>query len=404
MEKEMHQLRLWTYWKNMHERGETGMEFRNLQRQYSILKKDIDEAISKVLQSGKFISGQPVEALEEKLADYTGRKHCITCGNGTDALELSLRAMKIGLGDAVFVPDFTFFSSGEVVSTVGAMPVFVDVEADTYNISPECLENAILKVISQGKYKPRAVIAVDLFGQLADYEKISEIAAKYGLYVIEDGAQGFGGSIKEKRACGFGDISTTSFFPAKPLGCYGDGGAVFTDCGEWNEQIRSLCVHGKSSKGKYDNIQIGMNSRLDTIQAAILSVKFEAFQKNELALINEIAQKYSEALADVVKIPFVREGYESSWAQYTIQLESREERNAVQSALRQEGIPSMAYYKKPMHEQEAFANNGCIQGEIINTNKLCETVLSLPISPYMTNEECNQVIHGIKKALGEYRK
>lgn len=380
------------------------MEFRDLRKQYNVLKKEIDEAISKVLQSGRFISGTVVTEVEEQLAEYVGRKYCITCGNGTDALELALRAMNVGVGDAVFVPDFTFFSSGEVVSTVGAIPVFVDVEYNTYNLSVEALENAILEVITQGKYKPRAIIAVDLFGQPAEYDKISELAQKYEMYIIEDGAQGFGGSINKRKACSFGDISTTSFFPAKPLGCYGDGGAIFTDDDTWNQQIRSLCVHGKSSGGKYDNIQIGMNSRLDSIQAAILLVKLEAFKKNEVALVNEIAFQYSNGLKDIVGIPSVLKGYESSWAQYTIRLGNAEERAVVQNELRKKDIPTMIYYMKPMHEQQAFVKGAHICGKIINTNRLCDTVLSLPMSPYMSQKECEQVIQSIRETLNLYRK
>lgn len=375
------------------------MEFRNLQKQYFALQTDIDSAISKVLWSGKFIAGEAVTELEEKLSEYVGRKYCITCGNGTDALELALRAMDIGIGDAVFVPDFTFFSSGEVVSTVGAMPVFVDVEYDTFNISSISLSQAILSVINQGKFLPKAIIAVDLFGQPAEYEKLYKIAQEYNLYIIEDGAQGFGGQIKGKNACSFGDISTTSFFPAKPLGCYGDGGAIFTDNEEWNRQIRSLCVHGKSSNGKYDNIQIGMNSRLDTIQAAILSVKLEAFKKMELENINNIAFRYTKNLEGIVKVPTILKEYISSWAQYTIKLANSDERNMLKKELDKRNIPTMIYYMKPMHEQQAFAEGNCLYGNIVNTIKLCDTVLSLPISPYMTQEKCDIVIENIYEIL-----
>lgn len=233
------------------------MQFRDLKAQYSVIKDDVDEAIGQVISDCNFISGKQVAELEEKLADFVGVKHCITCANGTDALTLALMVWEIGEGDAVFVPDFTFFASGEVVSFEGATPVFVDVEKSSFNISPEKLEIAINKVIEDGKLRPRAIIAVDLFGQPADYPKIREIADKYHLMLLEDGAQGFGGKIGEKRACSFGDISTTSFFPAKPLGCYGDGGAIFTDNDDWATLIRSYAVHGKGSF-KYDNIRIGM--------------------------------------------------------------------------------------------------------------------------------------------------
>ncbi len=380
------------------------MEFRDLRRQYEILQQDIDAAINKVILSGKFISGPFVNELEECLADYVGCKYCITCANGTDALELALRTMQIGKGDIVFVPDFTFFASGEVVPIVGATPMFVDVETDTYNICAESLEAAIQKVLLDGRYVPKAIIAVDLFGQPADYVKLSGIAQKYGLYIIEDGAQGFGGAIGNKKACSFGDIATTSFFPAKPLGCYGDGGAVFTDNEEWNEKIRSLCVHGKSAHDKYDNIHIGMNSRLDSIQAAILMVKFKAFKDKEIALINQVATKYSDGLKEIVDIPCVKKGYESSWAQYTIKLKSKAERSFIQKALLLENIPTMIYYPKPLHMQEAFIGEQTLSSNTENSSSLSEKVLSLPISPYITAEECNQVIQGVWTAVETYRK
>ena len=245
------------------------MQFRDLQKQYQILKPDIDQAIMTVLKDGNFISGRQVVDLENILAEYVGVKHCITCANGTDALSLALMAWNIGPGDAVFVPDFTFFASGEVVASEGALPVFVDINEDTFNMSSDSLVNAIEAIKREGEYIPRAIVAVDLFGQPADYPKIREIANKYQLLILEDGAQSFGGRIREKKVCSFGDISTTSFFPAKPLGCYGDGGAIFTDSDEWAELLRSYRIHGKGTD-KYDNVRIGVNSRLDTLQAAIL--------------------------------------------------------------------------------------------------------------------------------------
>lgn len=248
------------------------MQFRDLQKQYQTLKPQIDAAIQAVLTDANFISGPQVIGLEHHLAEYVGAKHCITCGNGTDALTLALMAWNIGPGDAVFVPDFTFFASGETPAYQGAVPVFVDVEEDTFNMSPASLKAAIEAVLKEDVLRPRAIIAVDLFGQPADYPVLREIADSYGLLILEDGAQGFGGRIGEQRACSFGDISTTSFFPAKPLGCYGDGGAIFTDNDEWAELMRSLRIHGKGTD-KYDNVRIGLNSRLDTLQAAVLDVK-----------------------------------------------------------------------------------------------------------------------------------
>ncbi|MFW5632242.1 MAG: DegT/DnrJ/EryC1/StrS family aminotransferase, partial [Acetivibrio ethanolgignens] len=256
------------------------MQFRDLKTQYQTLKSEIDQAVIDVMTASNFISGIQVTELEAQLASYVGVKHCITCANGTDALTLALMAWNVGIGDAVFVPDFTFFASGETVAYEGATPIFVDVEEDSFNMSPTSLEQAIEAVLKEGKLTPRVIVAVDLFGQPADYVAIRKLADKYGLYILEDGAQGFGGRLQidgvEHRACSFGDISTTSFFPAKPLGCYGDGGAIFTDNDGWAELIRSLRIHGKGSD-KYDNVRIGMNSRLDTIQAAILQVKLKVF-------------------------------------------------------------------------------------------------------------------------------
>lgn len=242
------------------------MQFRDLKHQYHILKDDMNKAMLKVVEDCNFISGRQVKDLEAELAEYVGVKHCVTCANGTDALSLAMMAWKIGKEDAVFVPDFTFFSTGEIVSFAGATPVFVDVDMDTFNISIDSLEKMIKKTLSEGKLTPKAIIPVDLFGLPADYNKIQEIADRYNLLILEDGAQGFGGKIGEKTACSFGNLSTTSFFPAKPLGCYGDGGAIFTDDDEMAALLRSLCVHGKGAM-KYDNVRIGLNSRLDTMQA-----------------------------------------------------------------------------------------------------------------------------------------
>ncbi len=370
------------------------MQFRDLQAQYQVLKSQIDSAVTAVMTDADFISGRKVSELEEQLAAYVGVKHCISCGNGTDALTLALMALDIGAGDAVFVPDFTFFASGETVAYEGAVPIFVDVREDTLNICSDSFEKAIWKVKKEGKLIPRAVVTVDLFGQPADYSRIKEIAKEYGLAVIEDAAQGFGGAIDGKRACSFGDISTTSFFPAKPLGCYGDGGAVFTDNDKWAELIRSLRIHGKGTD-KYDNIRIGVNSRLDTIQAAILQVKLKAFEEYELLAVNQAAEFYSRELKDVVKIPTVMEGFYSSWAQYTIVLDSETERDALQEQLKAQNIPSMIYYPKPMHEQTAFAGMDCCKVELDRSSSLCKRVLSLPIHPYIKKEDQEKVIEVI---------
>lgn len=368
------------------------MEFRDLKRQYQALKPKIDEGIQQVLESARFISGPQVAELEQQLAEYVGVKHCVTCANGTDALTLALMAWDIGEGDAVFVPDFTFFSSGECPAFEGATPIFVDVEEDTYNLNPEKLEEAIQKVLSDGIYMPKVVIAVDLFGLPADYTRIRPICEKYGLLLLEDGAQGFGGAIGDQMACSFGDIATTSFFPAKPLGCYGDGGAIFTNHDEWAQLLRSYAVHGKSGSDKYNNIRIGMNSRLDTMQAAVLLPKLNAFRDYEVSDINQAAEAYHNRLKNShLILPTVPENFRSSWAQYTIQLPMDVDRDALQKYLKEKGIPSMVYYVKPMHQQGAFENSDSSIADCPVTEKLCQSVLSLPIHPYMKEEEINQV-------------
>lgn len=376
------------------------MEFRDLKKQYVALKNDIDRNIDEVIASSRFIGGSKVSELEEKLAAYVGVKHCVTCANGTDALELALMAWGVGKGDAVFVPDFTFFSSGEVVSILGATPVFVDVDEDTFNMDPASLEKAIDAVSTAGELKPSVVIPVDLFGLPANFVEIRKIADKYGLKVLEDGAQGFGGEIDGKKACSFGDISTTSFFPAKPLGCYGDGGAIFTNDDEAAELIRSYCVHGKG-KMKYDNVRIGMNSRLDSIQAGILLPKLAAFEEYEVTDVNSAAAKYTELLEGAVATPVIPDGFLSSWAQYTIKLESRERRDALQAFLKEKSIPSMIYYPKQMHNQEAFGDENKYRIDYSVTNKLCDTVLSLPIHPYISDEDVEEVVSVIKEFLGK---
>ena len=374
------------------------MEFRDLKRQYAHLREAIDARIEETIAFSHFISGPEVKELEERLAKYVGVKHCITCANGTDALSLACMAWQIGPEDAVFVPDFTFFSSGEAPALLGAHVVFVDVEADTFNMDPEKLEKAVEAVEKEGRYRPRVVVAVDLFGQPADYDRICPICEKHGLLLLEDGAQGFGGEIRGRKACSFGDISTTSFFPAKPLGCYGDGGAVFTNDDDTAAMLRSLAVHGKSPESKYDNLRLGMNSRLDTIQAAILLPKLNAFEQEEVAAVNRVAELYWKELEDTdFAVPVIREGFLSSWAQFTIQIPSRLDRDAVQAAMKAAGIPTMVYYVKPMHKQEAFLGTGSEEADCPVTEELCKCVLSLPMHPYMTEEEVKMVVKELKK-------
>ncbi len=366
------------------------MEFRDLKKQYSAYREDIDAAIQKVLREANFIGGPEVGILEKRLAAYAGVKHCITCADGTEAMTLLMMAWGIGEGDAVFVPDFTFFSTGEIVAFRGAVPVFVDVDRATFDLDPDRLEQAILRVLDGGRLRPRAVIPVDLFGLPADYPRILEIARRYGLLVLEDGAQGFGGSIGGRKACSFGDAATTSFFPAKPLGCYGDGGAIFTDDDALAGSLASLKVHGKGHD-KYDNVRIGVNSRLDTIQAAILNVKLTAFENHELDDVNRICRLYGEGLGDAVETPYIPEGYVSSFAQYTIKLRDRDQRDSLRDFLKTQGIPSMVYYLKPMHRQGAFADLLHDTDDFAVTDTLCDTVLSLPMHPYLTEEEVGQV-------------
>lgn len=375
------------------------MQFRDLNKQYETLKTDIDKGIQNVINSSAFILGKPVLDLENELACYVGRKHCVSCGNGTDALVLALKAYNIGIGDAVFTADFTYIASASCARLVGATPVFVDIDLDTFNISPSGLEKQILKTISDGILKPKAIIPVDLFGQPADYQEIERIAKKYNLVVIEDAAQGFGGMIGNRRACSFGDISCTSFFPAKPLGCYGDGGAIFTDNDDIAERLKSLRAGGKSSTDKYDNIEIGVNSRLDTIQAAILLPKFFAFKKYELTSVNNVANWYNSRLNDIVVTPKVRIGYVSSWAQYTILLKDKKERDNLQILLKEKGIPSMIYYPRGMHQQKAFKDLDLDENDYPNTIEATKRVLSLPMHPYITEEEIINICEIIKEIL-----
>lgn len=371
------------------------MEFRDLKAQYTKYKKSIDSAIQEVIDNGNFIGGKEVNLLEKRLAEYVGVSYCITCANGTEAMTLLMMAWNIGKGDAVFIPDFTFFSTGEVVSFVGATPLFVDVDRDTFNIDTVKLERAIIKTLEEGKLTPKVIIPVDLFGLPANHIEIERIAKKYNLKVLEDAAQGFGGSINGRKACSFGDAATTSFFPAKPLGCYGDGGAIFTDNFELSQLLNSLKIHGKG-EDKYDNVRVGVNSRLDSIQAGILNVKLTAFVDHELEDVNKIYNFYTEKLKDLVETPIIPEGYISSFAQYTIKLKNKEERERLQARLKEEGIPSMVYYVKPMHKQGAFSGYKYDDNDFEVTNKLCNNVLSLPMHPYMREEDIDNIVKVIK--------
>ena len=367
------------------------MQFRDLKAQYKALKPQIDEAIAQVLESSAFILGKPVTELEEALAEYVGRKHCIGCANGTDALQLALMAWDVGPGDVVFTSDFTYFASAGSASILGATVALVDIDPRTFNMCPDALEAEIQRVLAEGKLTPKVIVPVDLFGLPADYTRIEPIAKKYGLKILEDGAQGFGGNIGGKRACSFGDMATTSFFPAKPLGCYGDGGAIFTDDDEIDARLRSLRAQGKSPEDKYDNREIGMNSRLDTLQAAILLPKFKAFAEYELDAVNQVAKWYTQRLKNDYVTPYIPEGFYSSWAQYTLILENEQQRNQLQQRLKEKQIPSMVYYPRGLHQQQAYASMGLTDAQFPNTVKATKTVLSLPMHPYLTEEDVDNI-------------
>ena len=376
------------------------MQFRDLKAQYKVLKDEMDKAILDVVASSAYVMGPKIKEMETAFADYVGVKHCIACNSGTDALLLALKVWDVKAGDAVFVPSFTFFASAEVIAMQGATPVFVDVDKETFNIDVADLEHKIEQTVKAGNLKPRVIIAVDLFGLPADFKAIRKLADKYQLYVLEDGAQGFGGRIGEQKACSFGDISTTSFFPAKPVGCYGDGGAVFTDNDKWAELVESYHIHGKGSD-RYDNVRIGMNSRLDSIQAAILLVKLKAFKEYELVDVNKVAARYTEKLKGVVKTPVIPDGFYSSWAQYTIQVENKEVRAKLQAALKACDIPTAIYYPIPMHRQTAFNYLNLDENHCPVSDQLADTVISLPIHPYLSESDQDMICKVVSDCLSK---
>ena len=377
------------------------MKFRDLGAQYTVLKKEIDKGITDVIGSSSFILGSQVSELEAKLAEFVGVKHCVTCASGTDALIMPLMVWNIGPNDTVFAPDFTYIASVSSALSQKAHVVLVDVEETTFNMDPVALEKAIKNTIAEGKYTPKIIIPVDLFGLCADYPAIKKIAEKYEMKILEDGAQGFGGMIGKQRACSFGDVGATSFFPAKPLGCYGDGGAIFTNDDVIDEQLRSIRANGRDKDDKYNNITVGLNSRLDTIQAAILLAKFDTFKNIEIDASNKVASKYTELLHDYVKTPTVPQDYVSSWAQYTILLKDEEERNGLKAYLKEQGIPSMVYYPRGMHQQTAVKNAGCTKGDFPVTERLVKRCLSLPMHPYMEDEQIKFVAEKITYYLNK---
>ena len=367
------------------------MQFIDLKKQYRQIEEKINARIQAVLNHGAYIMGPEVFELEERLADYVGVKHCISCANGTDALQLALMARGIGPGDSVFTTPFTFFATAEAIAIVGATPVFVDIDEATYNICPKNLEAAISSYADTNT-TPKAIIAVDLFGQPANYQEIERIATENGLYLIEDGAQGFGGEINGRKACSFGDVATTSFFPAKPLGCYGDGGALFTNNDELAETLVSLRVHGKG-QDKYDNVRLGLNSRLDTLQAAILLEKFAIFPE-EVTLRNEVADTYSQALADNFVVPVVKEGFVSSWAQYTVRHKSLP-RDEIMEKAKEAGVPTAVYYAASLHQQTAFKYLNIPKKSFPVSDKVQEEVFSLPMHPYLPGQDQVDIIEAL---------
>ena len=375
------------------------MQFIDLKAQYRALKTEINENIQAVLDDGHFISGPQVKELEDKLAAFVGRKHCISCANGTDALQIAYMLYGIGEGDAMFCPDITFISSTEPSKMLGATSVFCDIQPDTYNLCPESLERQIKAVLAEGKLKPKAVVAVDILGNPCDFDAIIPICEKYGLILIEDAAQSFGASYKGKKCGAFGQIATTSFFPAKPLGCYGDGGAIFLDDDELAAICRSICVHGKGPRGKYDNIRIGMNSRLDTIQAAILLPKFKALESYEVDNRQVVAQRYNAAFAKDFTTPYVQEDCQSVYAQYAILAKDTETRDKVIAHLTEKTIPNMIYYPTPQHALPVFSDEPTYGESFANANDYCARTLSLPMHPYLEEAEQQQIIDAVLEAL-----
>lgn len=375
------------------------MQFIDLQAQYRALKPEIDANIQSVLDSAQFIGGSYVKELEARLAAFVGRKHCVTCANGTEALQLAFMAYGVGKGDAVFCPDVTFIASVEPACMLGATPVFCDITADTYNLCPKSLERQIKAVLAEGRLTPKMVVAVDFLGNPADFEALSAVCKKYGLPLMEDAAQGFGASYHGKKCCSFGDIATTSFFPAKPLGCYGDGGAAFTDDDGMNALLRSLCVHGKGPGGKYDNIRVGMNSRLDNLQAAIMLPKLKALGDYEMDQRQTVAGRYSAAFAGKFVTPFVAEGCVSAWAQYALLAENRARRDRILARLGEKKIPNMVYYPTPQHALPVFQDAPLYDETFPNAMSYCARTFSLPMHPYLEEAEQRLVIDAVLEAL-----
>jgi dTDP-4-amino-4,6-dideoxygalactose transaminase len=372
------------------------LPFIDLHTQYSQIQDEIEQAVLRVLRGGKYIMGPEVAELESELARFVQTTECVSCASGTDALVMALMAKGVGPGDAVFTPPFTFVATAEAVSTVGATPVFVDIDLSSFNVDPEKLDEAIERVKAEGRCAPRAIIAVDLFGLPADYKRINTTAAREGLFVIEDAAQSFGAQSGNRRAGALAELGCTSFFPAKPLGCYGDGGAIFTDDPALADVLRSIRVHGQGSD-KYENVRLGITGRLDTIQAAILLVKLKVFEQ-ELEDRDRIAAMYAAALADAdvpVQAPQRPDGHRSAWAQYSVLAEGPAERDRLMAQLLAAGVPTAIYYPKPLHLQQAFAHLGYAAGDFPVSEDAASRVFSLPMHPYLTEATIGTIVRAM---------
>ncbi len=361
------------------------MQFIDLKKQYSLINNLVNENIQKVLNSGQYIMGPEIAELEAKLANYVGVDYCVSCSSGTDALVMPLMSYGIGKGDAVFVPAFTFFATAESVSLVGATPVFIDID-NTFNIDISKLENTIEETIERNTLKPKAILAVDLFGLIPDFSKIQQIADKYNLILIEDAAQSFGASINGNKAGSFGNCGATSFFPAKPLGCYGDGGAIFTNDKDLYDNLVSIRVHGQNNDNKYENIKIGLNARMDTMQAAVLLAKLTIFD-DELSKRQNVADLYNYYLNGKVITPQIPENHISAYAQYSVLAENNEHRTKIINKLKENGIPTAIYYPIPLHLQKVYAELGYEKGSMPISEDFSNRVFSLPFHPYLTEEK-----------------
>lgn len=371
------------------------MEFINLKAQYNTIKQQLDVRFNRILSSAQYIGGDEVSEFEDKLSDYVGRKYCISCGNGTDALQLIYMAYGIGPGHAVFCPAMTFIASVEPACMLGATPIFCDIDPETYNIDLDSLKEKIALVEKEGIYEPKAVIAVDFLGNPAKYQELSNICHQHNLILIEDAAQAMSARYHDRRCGSFADIAATSFFPSKPLGCYGDGGAVFTDDEDMASLIKSIKVHGKG-KDKYNNVRIGINSRLDTLQAGVLLTKME-YLESELTVRQNVAAKYDEAFAGSVQTPIITENSISSYAQYVILADSSDQRELLIQELRKNDIPSLIYYPNPLHKLKVFSSKN--NESYPNAERYAECNLGLPFSPYLTDLEQEKVIEAVSKVI-----